>query len=698
MGLFDFLKKKPGDPHVAGPVPNPGTPSPVPPPTPASTPEAAAPVPAGPTPAAKPPAAAAPAGGKPPAKAEAKATAAGPEFVEASDAFGRRVKLSRAEYRDRVLPELLKAHGSDPDRLAAVILQGVRDGLASEMIAAANRLTVIDKDLDRALSILGVVQRDAGDLDAAEFTMQELQQKRPQSANARVGLAMLADKRGDAARCEAVLWEALQLDCNHADAVHCYLQVRHRAVGDDGYRAEIDKIVALPGSWRAQLWRARLDLQQEREAEAVAAYRDVLARAGDEVDALVMASADLVQAGRHELVDELVVPRFQPGRHHPNIGLALLHHYLATERHDPGAELLHQMHLHYGHMLGDQLQPFTAAFDRLRLSKLPAPAPLPANARIGLVRLDRPIWCAGLHDPQWLLPKKETGGKQVMFLSLAIEGQPQLPAGREDEVGRLTRGVPLLLAEHAWLSTPHRGTAGLPMAEQSGWALMGRPWNEEQLASQLGDEERKHTILVTGVLRVDGEQRRIDLWAYDCAARQRIGHAAAEGPVAEVGRMLLQLIAELWPALGGPAGHKPPVGDEAFWLRYTDGLAQHAALVAAQAGGMPKERLYGERYVVQWLQQAALSESRWQPGFWLYASGLCVLRQLGSKVPLEHARAVAEIFRQSAANTAFARLAVCPLRAVGLDAVWQSRRPEIVAAAAGDTNYLAWLQRAEAAQ
>ncbi len=690
MGLFDFLKKKAGDPNAPAPAPKPAPAEPTPPaPVVTKAPSAAA------KPSSEP---AKPAPATPAAAGTAAAAATGPEFVEATDAFGRRVKLPREEYRNRVLPELVKAHGNDPDRLAAVIVQGLRDGLAGEMVAAANRLTVIDKDLDRALSILGVVQRDAGDLDAAEFTMRELQQKRPQSANARVGLAMLAEKRGDLVRCEAMLWEALQLDCNHADAVHCYLQVRHRVVGDDGYAAEIDKVITLPGSWRAQLWRARLDLQQDREADAVATYRDVLERAGDEQDALVMVSGDLVRGRRHDLVDELIVPRFLPGRHHPDVGLALLHHYLATERHDEGAELLHQMHLHYGHMLGDQLQPFTAAFDRLRLSKLPPPAPLPANAKVGLVRLDRPIWCAGMHDPQWLLPRKTNEGKQVLFLSLAIDGQPQLPEGREDEIGRLTRGVPLLLAEHTWLSTAHRGTAGLPMAEQSGWALMGRPWQEEQLALQLGDQERQQTILVTGVLRVDGEQRRIDLWAYDCAGKQRIGHAAAEGPVTEMGRMLLQLIAELWPSLGGPKDHKPPVGDETFWLRYTDGLAQHAALVAAQAGGMQKQRLYGERYVVQWLQQTALQEPRWQPGFWLFASGLCVLRQLGSKIPLEHARAVAEIFRQSPPGSAFARLAVCPLRAVGMDALWQSRRPEIVAAATGDTNYLTWLQRAEAAQ
>jgi len=691
MGLFDFLKKKPdplGTPS-ATPNPAPGQPANAPPPPPpASKPAPPPPASAKPaTPAAAPaPAAAAP--GKPePAP-----------FVEATDSFGRRVRLSRDEYKKNVLPELIKAHGSDPERLTAVIMQALRDGLAGEMIAAANRLTVIDKDPERCLSVLAVVQRDAGELDAAEFTLKELLQKRPKSPSARVGLAMLADQRGDGPRCEELLWDALQQDSNHADAVHGWLQVRHRIVGDAGYRAEVEKLTALPGTWRPQLWLARLSLQQGQPDAAAAMYRAVFARSPVESDALVMAGGDLAQHNHHDLIAELIVPRFQPGRHHPHAGVALLHHFLHTQQHDQGAALLHQMHLHYGHMIGEQLQPFTAEFDRQRLAKLPAPPPLPPNARIGLYRVDRPIWYAGLEDPQWLLPQKNADSKQVLVMALAVDGQPTLPPGREDELGRLTRSVPLFLAEHVWLSTPHRGTATLPLAEQGGWAVMGRPWPEEQIAAQLNDGERSKTILVTGVLRVDGEKRRIDVWAYDCGTKQRVGHAATEGTMPEIGRMMLQLMAELWPALGGEAGHKPPVGDEAFWARYLDGLGQHAALVVTQAGGMPKDRLYGERYIAQWLQSVALQETRWQPGFWLYASSLCVLAQLGSVVPKEHARVVAELFRQSGPETAFARLAVRPLRAVGLDGFWQQRRAEVVGSAGANNPYSAWLQRAEAAK
>jgi tetratricopeptide (TPR) repeat protein len=690
MGLFDFLKKKPGE--TAQPADKAAVPTPAGKPTPEPTAAVTPPVPPQPTPMAKSVAAPAAAAAAAPAKPEP------PAFVEVLDGLGRRVRIPRDEYRTKVMPDLLKQHANNADQLAAVILQGLRDGFAADLVPSAIRLTVVDKDVERALSVLAIVQRDAGELDSAERTLQELAQKRPNSPASKVGLGMMAIARGDVAKAEELFWAALQMDCNHADAVHGWLQARHQVVGDAGYRAEIEKAAALPNAWRAPLWLARHLAQAGDVDGATRIWREVVARAGGESDALVMASSDLVQLQKHDLVKELIAPRFQPGRHHPHIGLALLHHFLQTKDDVAGAALLHQMYLYYGHLIPGELQPFTAEFDRMRLGKLPPPPPMTPNSRIGLYRLDRPIWYAGLEDPAWLLPPKQPNAKSLLFFALAVEGQQSLPPGREDELGRLTRSLPLFLAEQAWLSTPHRGTAVLPMAEQGGWAIMGRPWPEEQMIAQVPENERKDTLLVTGVLRVDGDKRRVDLWVYDCGTKQRVGHAATEGTMADVGKMLLQLLAELWPVFGGPAGHKPPVGDEGFWHRYSDGLGQHAALVVTQAGGMPRDRLYGERYITQWLQTAALSETRWQPGFWLLASSLCVLHQMGSPIPKEHGRLIAEVFRQSPPNSAFARLAVRPLRACGLEAMWQSRRAEIVAAAGNDPAFQAWLQRAEAAK
>lgn len=617
-----------------------------------------------------------------------------PSHIEALDAQGRRVEIPRDEYRKKVLPEMLKAHSGDPDRLTAVIMQAVQNGFAEEVIGAANKLTVVDKkNPERSLSVLAVVQRDTGELELAESTLRELLQRKPDSAAAYVGLGMLQEKQGNPEACLEHLWRALELDGNHPDAVHAWLQMRHREVGDDGYRAELDKLIALPGAWRAKLWLARWHLTQADEDAAVAIYREVLPKEDVPSDALLMAVGDLVQRQQHALVDELVAPHFRPGAHHPHIGLALLQHFHAQKRHKDGEQLLHRMWCHYGHVVGGELQPFTAEFDRMRLQQLPPPPAPPSNPRVTVMRLDRPAWYAGYEDPQWLLPQKGPGHKHVMLCALSLPGQPQLTPQQQDEVGRAIRGLPLWFAEQVWLSTPHRGTAALPMAEHGGWAVLGNPWPEQQLAAQVPENERADTILVTGQLRIEGDRRRIELWAYDCGQQSRIGEAVAEGAHKEHGEMLLKLMAELWPLLGGPEDFRPQLGDADFWHRYSDGMSQHAALVLTQTGGLPRDRLYGERYITQWLQSAALADTRWQPGFWLLGSACCTLQQLGSHVPLEHARLFAEVFRQSPPNSAIARLGARILPACGLLPLWQSRQAEILQAAQNEPVVRDWLER-----
>jgi hypothetical protein len=192
---------------------------------------------------------------------------------------------------------------------------------------------------------------------------------------------------------------------------------------------------------------------------------------------------------------------------------------------------------------------------------------------------------------------------------------------------------------------------------------------------------------------MDGEQRRLDLWVWDCASRQRLGHATASGAPGQLGAAAIQLLAELSPLVGGPPGLKPPVGEGAWWERYIAGLGQHAALVVAQMGAMPKDRLFGQRSILEWLLAVTLDEPRWQPARFLFASALCTDAALGSRIHKEMAQPLVELFRMEPAQTPFARVAVKPLTVLGLGGAWQARRHEIVPQASDAA--VAWIRRIE---
>ncbi len=628
----------------------------------------------------------------PPSPTPATTSAAGPQTVTLMDGFGRPQQLSREQWRKEVLPKVVEAYQHAPDRLAAMILQHLQQGLGQDLLPAALRLAALDPDVERGLSILAAVQRDIGELDAAEATLAELEQKRPDSPAAKVGQAMLMQKRGDQAAGMALLWAALQMDANHPDALHGLLSWRHEQGGDEGYQAAVAEACALPGAWRAKLWRARAALQSNQVEAALADCRAVAAKAGDESDALYMMANDLGRAGQLDAIQELVLPRYRIERHHPGIGVALLSYYHATKQPGPGMELLHQLRVRFQRTLDAQLGPFDAEFTRMTV---PPAQPIQGSPKVVLFRMDRPLWYGALGKPEFLLPRPQEGQPRALLAGLSVAQEAIAPAmvQKEDELGRLARSVPLFLAEQLWLIGKVPAAVALPVAEGGGWIVSGAPWAEDKLAELLSDEERKSTRIVTGTVRPDGKQRRVDLWVYDAAQKQRIGHATATGEDGKLGAVLVQLLAELSPLLGGPDKLTPPVGSETFWDRYATGLAQLAALVIAAQGAMPKERVFGHRAILEWLLALALDERRSVQARMLLSAGLCADAAIGSKVHLELAAPYSELFRLEPPNSPFALTALPALRALGLEELWRHRREQI--AGAGGEVYRAWLQRLE---
>jgi hypothetical protein len=163
---------------------------------------------------------------------------------------------------------------------------------------------------------------------------------------------------------------------------------------------------------------------------------------------------------------------------------------------------------------------------------------------------------------------------------------------------------------------------------------------------------------------------------------------------AEKNALVLQpLLAELATILGIPPIQQPPFGNDLWWERYSIGLAQVAALVIAQIGSMPKDRIHGQRAILEWLLAMSLEEPRWAPAKLALAAGICADAAIGSHVYSELAAPFAELFRIEPHQSPFAKAAVKPLKVLGLLPVWQQRRAEILAG--GGADYLAWVQRIE---
>ncbi|MEO6053301.1 MAG: hypothetical protein ABIP97_04745 [Chthoniobacterales bacterium] len=97
------------------------------------------------------------------------------EIIHAYDKQGRKCFISREDWCEHILPVNLKKAWSNPQQLAALIIQSLTVGLYTDMLQPAERLRAIDLHTERSAAVLATVymklQRTT---DAEEILHQEM--------------------------------------------------------------------------------------------------------------------------------------------------------------------------------------------------------------------------------------------------------------------------------------------------------------------------------------------------------------------------------------------------------------------------------------------------------------------------------------------------------------------------------------------
>jgi hypothetical protein len=192
---------------------------------------------------------------------------------------------------------------------------------------------------------------------------------------------------------------------------------------------------------------------------------------GDRADVLVTISGDLGATGHIPQIIELVAPRYDAQRHGPATGLNLMQAYLAVRDADAAQHVLDILFSLNRPELEERLHGFSNAVAEL-INQGAWPASRPATPRrrptmsgVALVTISRPVWSYGLEAFEEILPKKEGKLRRVAFTQLSLPGAypTSRPAMREpeDELGRLSRAIPLWFAETFYFSPLYSPIAAL---------------------------------------------------------------------------------------------------------------------------------------------------------------------------------------------------------------------------------------------
>jgi len=278
------------------------------------------------------------------------------------------------------------------------------------------------------------------------------------------------------------------------------------------------------GGVLARLKQAREALELKDRARAMSIYEEVLAAAGDRADILVTISGDLGVTGNTQQNIELVAPRYDAQRHGPATGINLLQAYMALRDPEAAQHVLDLLFALNRPDLEQRLLGFSNAIaDMMMLGAEGGEVPaLPAGEaptgdapgkgegqRVDLVNISKPIWYYGLESMAALLPQKAGRLRRVAFGQLAVLGVKdfdEVVKQPEDELGRLSRGIPLWLAETLFFSENYNAAAAVATMGREHYGLFSREWAPEHIRQLVESTAGGIDYVFTGAL----QQRNLD--------------------------------------------------------------------------------------------------------------------------------------------------------------------------------------------
>jgi hypothetical protein len=279
---------------------------------------------------------------------------------------------------------------------------------------------------------------------------------------------------------------------------------------------------------RQRLNLARQKLDGRDLPGAVAIYEEVLAVAGDRPDVLLTVSGDLGSTGHVAPIIDLIGPRYDAQRHGPAIGFNLLQAYLSLRQTESAQHLLDRLFALNRPDLEERLFGFSNAIveaahqgsaiasylsqeGSYEVADGPSgPVGVPvALPKVALASISKPIWFYGLEAlADSLLPPKGDRVRRVAFGQLALIGlaDPAATLGRpEDELGRLSRAIPLWFAETFFFSPLYAPIAALGYMDRPDGTrqpmIFAAEWMTDNLRQLVDSTKGGLDYIFTGALR-----------------------------------------------------------------------------------------------------------------------------------------------------------------------------------------------------
>ena len=363
------------------------------------------------------------------------------------------------------------------------------------------------------------------------------------------------------------------------------------------------------GNVMPRLVEARDKLEAKDLPGAMAIYEEVLAGAGERADVLVTISGDLGVCGYMREITELVGPRYDAEKHGPATGLNLLQAYLALRNADAAQHVLDILFALKRPDLEDRLYGFSNAIADILASGLQVEGNAPTDGStdpeatdkvdVKLVSISKPIWFYGLENVDGILPAKDGKLRRVAFAQLALPGIEkieELAKQPEEEMGRLSRAIPLWFAETFYFSPHYAPIAAVGVHGQPGapghYALFGSEWSTDNLRQLVDTAGDGLDYIFTGALRQQAGDYELVLRVWEVRKFRERKQFMARWTPATADEELAKLHEQIrlfmeWSADSSALAYAPPASPRA-WL---ETLGASVTLFLADKTLLTKEQM-----------------------------------------------------------------------------------------------------------
>ena len=462
---------------------------------------------------------------------------------------------SQDKMTDRGLECMAKAMWYQPGKAAFFAKLASEGGYFSDLSAAAERLY---RHWPREKGVLayGTLLMKGNQLDAAEAVFREHIAAHGEKDSVLINLAEVYSARGDQQKVIETLWRALEVNPNGNEGLGWYERLHCEQGGAEAGLEALRRVAVLGGSWRAQLWLAKHALERRRLDEALAIYRECLARIAKPypADLLVQMSGDLGNAGLLPEILQLVEPHFDERRHGLELGNNLMRMHLDLGQMDAARRVLDRLYA----LKIPRWKKSLGLWDReIVKGELAAWNPMERSAaKMVILTSDGPVWMGPMAAE--LFPAKSADALVVGFLGGSAEpgtNSKRVEFSFSEERGRMSDALPLFFAEQVEFHSRARVRTLAPWhcVENACSAVIAatKTWKDEDAATFARQGETKCDYVVVSHLKTQVTPWTVELRLVRTIDGKCLGSLSGEFPfhgrqeeMPELAQRLLGLLVE----------------------------------------------------------------------------------------------------------------------------------------------------------